>query len=154
MSNSSATPWTVACRAPLSMGFPKKAYWSGLPFLSLRGSFWPKDQTRVPYIAGGLLHCRPIRNKLSHQGNPSIQESDTKYRLPRRLRWQRICLQCRRPGINPWVRKISWRREWQLTPIFLPGEVHGQRSLAGYSPQGCKESDTTKQSTHTYIQNM
>ena len=33
---------------------------------------------------------------------------------------------------------------WQPTPIFLPGKFHGQRSLAGYSPQGCKESDTTK----------
>ena len=38
-------------------------------------------------------------------------------------------------GFNPWVRKIPWRRKWQLTPIFLPGESHGQRSLAGYSPQ-------------------
>ena len=45
---------------------------------------------------------------------------------------------------NPWVRKIPWRREWQPTPVFLPGEFHGQRSLAVYSPQGCKESDTTE----------
>ena len=37
----------------------------------------------------------------------------------------------------------TWRREWQPTPVFLPGEFHGQRSLAGYSPWGCKESDTT-----------
>jgi len=35
---------------------------------------------------------------------------------------------------NPWVRKISWRREWLPTPIFLPGEFHGQKSLTGYSP--------------------
>ena len=35
---------------------------------------------------------------------------------------------------NPWVRKISWRRAWQPTPVFLPRELHGQRSLAGYSP--------------------
>ena len=39
-----------------------------------------------------------------------------------------------RLGFNPWVRKISWRRKWQLTPVFLPGEFHGQRSLAGYNP--------------------
>ena len=38
----------------------------------------------------------------------------------------------------------SWRREWQPTPIFLPGESHGQRSLAGFSPWGHKESDTTE----------
>ena len=41
-------------------------------------------------------------------------------------------------------RKISWRREWQPTPVFLPGEFHGQNSLAGYSPWGHKESDTTE----------
>ena len=44
----------------------------------------------------------------------------------------------------PWVEKIPWRRAWQPTPVFLPGESHGHRSLAGYNPQGCKESDTTK----------
>ena len=37
-------------------------------------------------------------------------------------------------GFNLWVRKIPWRSEWLLTPLFLPGEFHGQRSLAGYSP--------------------
>ena len=41
---------------------------------------------------------------------------------------------CRRHGFDPWVRKIPWRRKWQLTPVFLPGKSHGQRSLAGYSP--------------------
>ena len=49
----------------------------------------------------------------------------------------------------PWVGKIPWRREWQPTPVFLPGESHGQRSLVGYSPWGCKESDTTEM-TNTY----
>ena len=44
---------------------------------------------------------------------------------------------CRRPGSNPWVRKIPWRRKWQPTPVFLPGKPHGQRSLVGYSPWGC-----------------
>ena len=55
-----------------------------------------------------------------------------------------IHLQGRRPGFDPWVRKIPWRREWQPTPVFLPGESHGRRSLVGYSPQGYKESDTTE----------
>ena len=45
------------------------------------------------------------------------------------------------------VRKIPWRREWQPTPVFLPGESHGQRSLVGYSPWGRKESDTTERLT-------
>ena len=42
------------------------------------------------------------------------------------------------------VRKMPWRREWLSTPVFLPGEFHGQRSLAGHSPWGHKESDTTE----------
>ena len=44
---------------------------------------------------------------------------------------------------DPRVGKIPWRRRWQPTPVSLPGEVHGQRSLAGYSPWGHKESNTT-----------
>jgi len=49
-------------------------------------------------------------------------------------------MQCRRPGFDPWVGKIPWRREWKAMPVFLPGKSHGQRSLVGYSPWGCKES--------------
>ena len=44
----------------------------------------------------------------------------------------------RGPRFDPWVRKIPWRRAWQPTSVFLPGEFHGQRSLAGYSPWGSK----------------
>ena len=47
-------------------------------------------------------------------------------------------------GSIPWVGKILWRKTWQPTPVFLPGEFHGQRSLAGYSPWDPKESDTTE----------
>ena len=46
--------------------------------------------------------------------------------------------------MDPWVGKISWRRQWLFTPVFLPGESHGQRSLAGYSPWGRTESDRTQ----------
>ena len=46
-------------------------------------------------------------------------------------------------GLDPWVRKIPWK--WQPTPGFLPREFHGQRSLVGYGPKGCKESDTSEQ---------
>ena len=50
---------------------------------------------------------------------------------------------------SPWTGKFPWRRKWQPTPVFLPGEFHGHRSLAGYSPWGHKELDTTRQLTHT-----
>ena len=49
------------------------------------------------------------------------------------------------PGhFNPWVRKIPWRRTWKSTPVFLPRESYGQRSLVDCHPQGCKESDMTE----------
>ena len=50
-------------------------------------------------------------------------------------------LQCGRPGFDPWVGKIRWRRAWQPTPVFLPGESHGQRRLAGYSPLSPRVGD-------------
>ena len=50
-----------------------------------------------------------------------------------------------RPGLNPWIGKIPWRRERLLTPVFLPEEFHGQRSLTGYNPLGYKVSDMTEQ---------
>ena len=56
-----------------------------------------------------------------------------------------VCLQGRRPGFDPWVGKVPWRRKRQLTPVLLPGKFHGRRSLVGYSPWGCKESDMTEQ---------
>ena len=49
---------------------------------------------------------------------------------------------------NPWFGKIPWKRKWQLAPVCLPGKFHGQRSLVGYSPWGCKESDTSE---HTNV---
>ena len=52
-------------------------------------------------------------------------------------------LQCRRSEFDPWVGKIPWRRGWQPTLVFLPGESHGQRSVVGYSPQGHRASDIT-----------
>ena len=56
----------------------------------------------------------------------------------------KVLPECRRPGFDPWIGKIPWRRKWKPTPVFLPGEFHGQRNLVGYSPWGHKESDTTE----------
>ena len=57
----------------------------------------------------------------------------------------------RETGFDPWVRKIPWRREWPPTPVLLPGEPHGQKSLAGYGPWGCKDSDTTEGTQHSSL---
>ena len=57
-------------------------------------------------------------------------------------------LQCWRPGFDPGIRKIPWRRKWQSTPLFLPGKSHGQRSPVSYSLWGRKELDITEQLSH------
>ena len=69
---------------------------------------------------------------LGFRGDASEKEPTYQFRRHKRHRF------------NPWVRKIPWRA-WQHTPVFLPGESHGQRSLAGYSPLGHKELDMTEE---------
>ena len=65
------------------------------------------------------------------------------------------CRRCKRRGFDPWVRKIPWRRKWQPTPVFLPGEPPGQRSLVGYSSWGHRELDITERlSMHAFTPNL
>ena len=56
----------------------------------------------------------------------------------------------RRHWFDPWVRKIPWRRKLQPTPVFFPGQSHGQRSLVGYSPWGCKLLSTHARTYYRY----
>ena len=65
-------------------------------------------------------------------------------RLPWWLSSEEFTHQCRRRMLDPWIRKILWRRAWQTTLVFLPGKSHGQRSLAGYNTWGRKELDRTE----------
>ena len=96
------------------------------------------------------------------QDNPLEKEQATHsstHGLPSWLRQQRIHLPCGRPsdldstesacnardlGLIPVLGRSPWKREWQPTPVFLPGKFHGQRNLVGYSSWDCKESDTTE----------
>ena len=74
---------------------------------------------------------------------------DNRDRLACWLGGKESTCRCGRCGFYLWVGKIPWRRKWQPTPVFLPGELHGESSLAGCSSCCCKESDTTEQlSTH------
>ena len=66
------------------------------------------------------------------------------YKLPRWLMGKESACRWRRCRFDPWVGKTPWRRKCQPTPVFLPGESHGQRSLAGYSPWGCTKSYMTR----------
>ena len=90
---------------------------------------------------GLLLFVRILASTLREVGFPGCKESSGKEsscQYPR----------CERCGFHLWVEKIPWGRKWQPTPVLLPGKFHGQRSLAGYSPWSCKESDMTEH-THT-----
>ena len=97
------------------MEFPRQEYWNGLTFSS------PGDLPDT-----GIEPGSP-----AFQGFPCSSIG-------------RVCLQCRRPRFNSSVRKIPWRRKWPSTPVFLPGNSHGQRSLEGYSPWVAEESDMTE----------
>ena len=97
------TPWTVAHQAPQSMEFPRQEYWGGLPFPFPGDLPDPGIEPWSPSLQADTLPCEP---------EPTCQ-----YRRHKRH------------GFKSWVRKISWRRARQQTPVFLPGESHGQRSL-------------------------
>ena len=77
--------------------------------------------------------------------------------LPGGTNGQEPTCQCRghrRHGFNPWLWNIPWRRAWQSTPVFLPGESYGQRSLVGYRPCDCKESDMTERLTLSLLKEL
>ena len=97
------------------------------------------DRSRQPVL---FLPMVPAHN-LSH----ATLRADGIIWLPWWLSGKESC-QCKRREYDPWVRKISWRRKWQPTPVFLPGEFHGRGNLAGYSPWGHTELVMTE---HTHI---
>ena len=103
--------------------------------------------SRHPHL-GKMLHQQ--KDSLADGSDDSQHLKAIKYFLVKVctwLRWWRICPHCKRPRVNPWVRKIPWRRKWQLTAVFVPGKFHGQRSLMDCSPWDHKESDMTERLT-------
>ena len=90
-----------------------------------------KGRPAHPFLKGLDVY---FEVKSDHMGSPG----GTVIKNPPAV--QEICRRCR---FNPWVGKVPWRRKWQPAPVFLPGKSHGQRSLAGYSPWGRTELDTT-----------
>ena len=73
------------------------------------------------------------------------KRNDLYFAFPWWLRWSRICLQHRRPRVNPWFGNTPWRKALQPLQCSCLLNPHGLRSLVGYSPWGCKESDMTEQ---------
>ena len=105
-----------------------------------RDSFRGDRETSCVQIWGSTHFCPLIGDLLGFPDGASGKE---------------LACQCRRNkrrGFDPWVEKISWRRKWKPTPVFLFGESHGQRSLASYSPGVAKNQTRLKQlSTYTHI---
>ena len=136
-----ATPWTVARQAPLSTGFPRQEYWSGLPCPPPGDLPDPGIEPASPAAAGGFFTRAACGNPTAsvHSANTFLPRTFISYPWkhvelntcsclcgpPWRLSWERICLQCRRPGFKAWVGKIPWRRERLPTAAFWPGDVHG-----------------------------
>ena len=92
----------------------------------------------------GNLHSKNVKEHIANYSFPSTQVAH----------WLRIHLPSRRCRLDPWVRKIPWRREWQPFPVFLPGKSHGQRSLVSSSLWGHKKNRTwlgTKQQVDSVI---
>ena len=106
-----------------------------------------------------LILCSPLLLLPSIFSNIRVFSNESVLRIrwskPRWCSGKESACQSRRQKrhrFNTWVGKIPWRRKWQPTPAFLPGKFHGQRSLAGYSPWGWKESDTTEHTCiHLYL---
>ena len=132
-------PMDYSPPGPPSMGFSRQEYWSGVPLPS------PLTAARhIILVTAWAEDVYKISRWKMEYGSPWCFE------IPRRIWWfnktemgcsvvKQCACQCRRCGFNPWVGKIHWRRNWQPTPIFLPGKSHGQRGLVGYSPWGSKE---------------
>ena len=87
----------------------------------------------------GLLYCRWILYCPSRQ-KPQVALA-VKNLLANTGRYKKC-------GFDSWIGKLPWRKAWQPTTVFLPGEFHGQKSLVGYSLWGCKETDMTEMTQH------
>ena len=121
--------WTVLCsncsklapvwwwhRNPCKFKLRKKK--NSLQTKALKFDFTDEHTTSSENVSLNLLWPRPL------------------WLFPGGARGKEHVCQCRK--LDPWVGMIPWRRKWQPTPVFLPGEFHGQRNLAGYNSWGCK----------------
>ena len=93
---------------------------------------WRRKWQSIPVLLPGKSHGQGSLVGYSPWGR---KESD----MTEGLHFHFQCRRCWIRGFDLWARKIPWRRKWQPTPVFLSGELHGQRNLVGYSPGGRKE---------------
>ena len=144
-----ATPWTVAHQAPLSVGFSRQEYWSGLPCPAqqpttfLKQLHWRALKHYSFYVIISPIGCFSEKAMAPHSSTlawkiPWMEE-------PGRLQ----STGSRRVGHDRTTSFslftfMHWRRKWQPTPVFLPGESQGRGSLVGCCLWGRTELDTTE----------
>ena len=117
-------PWYLPFLLPLLSSLFKVPAFKMFAYFNYLKSFWEQK---------GLCSVQPINELKINRSFYCLGCG-----LARWLSGKESACQCRRHRFHFWVGKIPWRRKWQPTPVFLPGESHGQRSLAGYSPWGRK----------------
>ena len=102
---------------------------------------------RLCFSRSGHIGATPVQMDLARCSVGHIPHSELNQRASQVAQWQIIGLPSRRHKFNPWVRKIPWIRKWQATPVFLPGESHGQKLEGLYVAHTWvkKESDVTEQ---------
>ena len=132
------TPWTVAHKSPLSMEFSKQELLIELQFPSPGDLPNPGIKPRSPTLQADSLPTElPGKLRMSYIGSgPCISSILKTVQVILVLMVKNLpanVVRCKRWRFDLWVRKIPWRRAWQPTPVFLPGESHEQR-LAGCSP--------------------
>ena len=107
----------------------------------------PYQKTWASLVAQLVKNPPAIQETLVRQEDPLEKAQATHSHilgLSQWLRWSRICLQCGRPGLIPWIGKILWRRTCNPLQYSCLENPHGQRSLASFSPQGHSELDMTE----------
>ena len=115
-----ATQRRQPTRLPPSQGFSRQEHWSGLPCPSPMH----ESEKRKSWSAGVGCRCL-LRLSTARMNNSEVEVDILLKENPRGSDGKNICLQCGRPGFDPWVGKILWRRKWQSTPVLLPGKFHG-----------------------------
>ena len=125
-----ATLWTVACQLLCPWVYPGKN--TGVGCHTLLQGIFPTQGSNMQLLRPP--QCRRILYRWATREALFIHASAHYWGLPWWLSGKESSCQCRRHGFNPWVRGIPWRRKPQPSPVFLPGESHGKRSLEGYSP--------------------
>ena len=129
--------------------------------LGLYGNLWLMEGSKYCYIFQSKQGFKKQKNKVLKKLNKTVY-SHWKYTCyektmdsPGDAGIKNPPTNAGRCGFGPWVRKISWRRKWHPTPVFLLGKFQGQRSLVSDSPWGHKESDLTQQwSTHAHTSKL